>query len=218
MCSGDAALYRLAEDDGLIRRVNNPAAKVVIPRRLPSPRRALLNHELAAIHQVVQTTGNDVPLDCLLIRLHMETACRRGGALALRLRDLDTQSCAVRLREKGETVRWQPITPTSTAALTEHARVRGASEPTDALLRNRQRPSCRGRYRTVGPDGGDASACASSSGPGIGRVEDGLRALTGRRTPGGRSVSDGFASPGRPAWECCCSDSIRPVSFATDRT
>jgi hypothetical protein len=56
---------------------------------------------LAAIHQVVQSTGNDVPLDGLLIRLHMETACRRGGALALRLHDLDTQSCAVRLQEKG---------------------------------------------------------------------------------------------------------------------
>jgi len=139
------ALYRLAEDDGLIRRVDNPAAKVSIPRRLPSPRRALLTHELAAIHQVVQTTGNDVPLDSLLIRLHMETACRRGGALGLQLRDLDTQSCAVRLREKGGTVRWQPITPTLAAALAEHAGVRGASEPTDALLRNKCGGSLSGR-------------------------------------------------------------------------
>lgn len=141
------ALYRLAEDDGFLRRVNNPAATVPIPRRLPSPRRALLTHELAAIQHVVQTTGNDVPLDSLLIRLHMETACRRGGALALQLRDLDTQSYAVRLREKGGTVRWQPITPTLTAALADHARVRGAIGPTDALLRHRSgRPLSSRRY------------------------------------------------------------------------
>jgi integrase len=141
------ALYRLAEDDGLIRRVANPAARVPIPRRLPSPRRGLLTHELAAVQQVVQTTGNDVPLDCLLLRLHMETACRVGGALALRLRDVDTQSCAVRSREKGGTVRWQPITSTLAAALVEHAGVRGAREPADAVLRYASgRPLTRRRY------------------------------------------------------------------------
>jgi integrase len=141
------ALYRLAETDGLIRPANNPAAQVPIPRRLPSPRRALLNHELAAILQVVLTTGNDVPLDSLLIRLHMETACRRGGALGLRLRDLDIQSCALRLREKGGTVRWQPITPILASALDVHARIRGAHEPADTLLRySNRRPLNARRY------------------------------------------------------------------------
>jgi hypothetical protein len=39
-------------------------------------------------------------------------ACRRGGALALRPRNLDPDQCLVLLREKGETVRWQPVSPT----------------------------------------------------------------------------------------------------------
>jgi integrase/recombinase XerC len=46
------------------------------------------------------------------LRLHTETACRRGGALALRPADLDPDQCLILLREKGETVRWQPVSPT----------------------------------------------------------------------------------------------------------
>jgi integrase len=41
----------------------------------------------------------------VLLRLHTETACRRGAALGLRLADLDTDNCLVRLREKGSTLR-----------------------------------------------------------------------------------------------------------------
>ncbi|WP_157367825.1 hypothetical protein [Alloactinosynnema sp. L-07] len=45
--------------------------------------------------------------------------------------------CLVRLREKGCTVRWQPITPALAACLTDHAAARGAVLPTDQLLRYR---------------------------------------------------------------------------------
>ena len=55
------------------------------------------------------------------MRLHAETACRRGGALALRPRDLDREQCLIMLREKGETFRWQPVSPTLMAALAQHA-------------------------------------------------------------------------------------------------
>ena len=48
-------------------------------------------------------------LDSLILRLHTETACRRGGALALRPADLDPDQCLILLHEKGETVRWQPV-------------------------------------------------------------------------------------------------------------
>jgi hypothetical protein len=34
-------------------------------------------------------------LDALLLRLHMETACRRGGALALTPDDLDQEQCLI---------------------------------------------------------------------------------------------------------------------------
>ena len=79
-------LYQRAVDDGLIAEADNPARKVAKPRRLPTTRRALPDTRLAEINQVAATTGDDPELDTLLLRLHTETACRRGGALALRPR------------------------------------------------------------------------------------------------------------------------------------
>ena len=102
-------LYRHAENDGLIEPAENPASKVAKPRRLPSTRRAVADTRLAEINEIAATTGNDPALDSLLLRLHIETACRRAGALALRPQDLDTAQCLIFLREKGETVRWQPV-------------------------------------------------------------------------------------------------------------
>jgi integrase len=97
----------------------------------------LTAHELDQINTTARTSGNDVILDALLLRLHTETACRRGGALALRLCDLDTDNCLIQLREKGGTIRWQPISPALTTGLTEHAASRGALLPADRLLRYR---------------------------------------------------------------------------------
>ena len=125
-------LYRRAEDDGLITEKDNPARKVAKPRRLPSTRRAVADTRLAEINQVAATTGDDPEPDTLILRLHTETACRRGGALALRLADLDREQCMVMLREKGETVRWQPVSPTLMAALARHAEERHA--PADGRL------------------------------------------------------------------------------------
>ena len=105
-------LYRRAVDDGLIAEADNPARKVAKPRRLPTTRRALPDNRLAQINQIAATSGDDPELDTLILRLHSETACRRGGALALRPRGLDVDQCLVLLREKGETVRWQPVSPT----------------------------------------------------------------------------------------------------------
>ena len=119
-------LYQRAVDDGLIAEADNPARKVAKPRRQPATRRALPDTRLAEINQAAAATGDDPELDTLLLRLHTETACRRGGALALRLSDLDPDQCLVRLREKGETVRWQPVSPTLMGRLVEHARERHA--------------------------------------------------------------------------------------------
>src|SRR5450631_2418603 len=44
-------------------------------------------------------------LDFIAGWLASDSACRRGGALALRPDDLDAGQCLIRLREKGETVR-----------------------------------------------------------------------------------------------------------------
>ncbi len=127
-------LYKHAEDDGYIGERDNPARKVEKPRRLPSTRRAVADTRLAEINHVAATTGDDPELDTLILRLHTETACRRGGALALRPQDLDSEQCLVLLREKGETVRWQPVSPTLMAALARHAAERHAP-PDGPLLR-----------------------------------------------------------------------------------
>ena len=135
--SAARAFFARAIADGLIAAGASPAHQVSKPRRLPSHRRALTARELAEINAVARTSGNDVVLDALLLRLHTETACRRGGALGLRLMDLDVTQGLVRLREKGETLRWQPITVDLAARLAEHATARGAVLPTDQLLRYR---------------------------------------------------------------------------------
>lgn len=127
-------LYRHAEHDGLIDPADNPARKVTKPRRLPSTRRAVAHDRLAEINRIAATTGNDPALDTLILRLHVETACRRGGALALRPQDLDPTQCLIFLREKGQTVRWQPVSPTLMAHLQHHANGRG-SPRTEQLLR-----------------------------------------------------------------------------------
>jgi integrase len=129
-------LYQRAVDDGLIGEKDNPARKVDKPRRLPSTRRALDDARLAEINQVAATTGDDPELDALILRLHTETACRRGGALALRPQDLDREQCLVLLREKGEMFRWQPVSPTLMAGLARHAGERHAP-PDGRLLRYR---------------------------------------------------------------------------------
>ncbi|GAB3686496.1 tyrosine-type recombinase/integrase [Saccharopolyspora tripterygii] len=140
-------LYNHAVDDRLISEGDNPAKNATKPRRLASTRRGLPDNRLNEINHVAATTGDDPALDTLILRLHIETACRRGGALALTLRDLDPDQCLVLLHEKGETIRWQPVSPTLMAHLREHAQQRGATKPDDQILRYRNgAPITRRRY------------------------------------------------------------------------
>jgi site-specific recombinase XerC len=137
LISAARAVYNRAIADGFITAERSPAHRVVKPRRLPNTRRALTPRELGLINSAARSSGNDVVLDALLLRLHTETACRRGGALALRLVDLETGEGLVRLREKGGTERWQPVTLELATHLDDHAHRRGARLPGDALLRYR---------------------------------------------------------------------------------
>ncbi|MFG1928756.1 tyrosine-type recombinase/integrase [Cryptosporangium sp. NPDC048952] len=136
-------LYKQAIDDGLIGEAENPAKRVEKPRRPPSTRRAVAHDRLAEINEIVATTGNDPELDTLLVRLH---TCRRGGALALRPCDLDVTQCLIRLREKGETTRWQPVSPTLMSFLVRHAEERGASHEGQLLRYRDGRPITYRRY------------------------------------------------------------------------
>lgn len=139
-------LYRHAEDDRLISPADNPALKVAKPTRLPSTRRAVAGDRLAEINHTAATTGNDPALDTLVLRLHTETACRRGGALALRPQDLDPAQCLIFLREKRETVRWQPVSPILMAHLQHHANQRGAPSDGQLLRYSNGRPITTRRY------------------------------------------------------------------------
>ncbi|MFC4951088.1 tyrosine-type recombinase/integrase [Pseudonocardia sp. GCM10023141] len=139
-------LYRHAEDDGLIDPRDNPARKVAKPRRQPSTRQAVADERLAEIHHAAATTGDDPALDTLLLRIHVETACRRGGALALRPRDLDPTQCLIFLREKAGTVRWQPVSPTLMTHLRQHASDRNAGHHDQLLRYASGRPITRRRY------------------------------------------------------------------------
>lgn len=139
-------IYRHAENDGHIEPGSNPALKIAKPRRLPSTRRAVPDTRLAEINRVAATTGNDPALDTLLLRLHIETACRCGGALALTPADLDPEQCLIRLREKGDTVRWQPVSPTLMVHLQHHAESREAPTNGQLLRYTNGRPITRRRF------------------------------------------------------------------------
>ena len=141
-------LFNLAVDDRLIP--TSPAAKVEKPRKSPSPRRALTDDELASLAAVTRDGGNDPALDLLLLRFHLETGARRGGALGLKLGDIDARRHTIRLNEKGDTVRDQPVSGTLLRALEEHARSRGAKVQSDAVFRYRSgQPLTRRRYNTL---------------------------------------------------------------------
>ncbi len=137
-------VYNHAVADGHL--ADNPARRVAKPRRLPSTRRAVPDNRLAEINHAAATTGDDPVLDSMILRLHTETACRRGGALALRPADLDPDQCLILLHEKGETLRWQPVSPTLMRHLQQHVEERPAA-PSTPLLRYRSgRPITSRRY------------------------------------------------------------------------
>jgi integrase len=130
-------LYRHAEHDRLIHPLDNPAAKVKRARQPRSPRHALTLEHILDIGRVAATTGNDRPLDALIVRILIETACRRGGLLGLTIDDLNEHDCLLRLREKGGTTRWQPISPTLVQRILDHIEARGGTDATRRLLRYR---------------------------------------------------------------------------------
>jgi integrase/recombinase XerC len=95
---------------------------------------------------VVAVADGHRALETLLLRLHTETACRRGGALALRPAGLDPDQCLILLHEKGETVRWQPVSPTLMQHLLRHLQERPAASSSPVLRYRSGRPITYRRY------------------------------------------------------------------------
>ncbi|WP_280345543.1 hypothetical protein [Nocardia abscessus] len=128
-------LYHAAETDGLIHAEANPAAQARKPSQRPGSARALSFDQIADLGRVASTTGDDTELDALILRLHIETACRRNPVLALRIEDLERDDCLVRLHEHGGALRWQPISPTLMNRLLGHIRHRGTRNAAGQVLR-----------------------------------------------------------------------------------
>lgn len=90
---------------------SDPAAKLVMPTPPHRVRRALTELELTDVYEVLSATGNDPLLDLVLLDFHRETACRRAGACALSLSDIDDARPSVLLREKYGHERELPASP-----------------------------------------------------------------------------------------------------------
>jgi integrase len=142
------AVFRRAADAGLVTA--NPAAALTKPRRTRSRRRALDDHELTEVIDAVRTTSNDPDLDLLVIRFHLESGARRSGALSLRRRDSDPARSTVWLREKSDSEREQPISPSLVALLERHADTRGTAGLDVPVLRTASgTPISARRYDTL---------------------------------------------------------------------
>ncbi|WP_309118001.1 site-specific integrase [Saccharothrix sp.] len=143
-------IYRYLVDEQILTPRQNLMNQVTKPRKGRSRRHAISPGLWREIFRAAATTGEDPALDALLLRFHLETAARRGGALALRLGGLDPEQCLVLLEEKGSTTRWQPVSPTMMRHLLAHAHDRGAREPDARVFRFLDgRPITRRRYENL---------------------------------------------------------------------
>ncbi|WP_433620870.1 tyrosine-type recombinase/integrase [Nocardia sp. CA-120079] len=157
-------IYRYGEDNGWIRPCDNPARQLTMPVRRPSHRYAIPSGQLAEICQTAATTGDDPELDALILRLHIETACRRGGALALRPHDLDPDQCLVYLREKDGTDRWQPVSPTLMRHLLDHAEQRNSPQSGQLLRYRNGKPITARRFDYIWRRVGEALPWVATQG------------------------------------------------------
>ncbi len=126
------AVFRRAHDAGLSR--SNPAAALPRPTRVRSRRRALSDTELEELIDAIRTTSTDPHLDLLLVRFHLETGARRGGAINLTVADLDYRRSTAWLHEKNDSEREQPVSPGTLQLIRAHTEQRGSESDADAVF------------------------------------------------------------------------------------
>lgn len=130
------SLYNAAQANGLVADGVNPAAKVSKPARSSQPtRRAMTDQELADVWKTITTTGDDPALDQLIFRLQLETASRQEGCINLRLRHLDLERQSIWLDQKNDELAEFPVTDSLMRDLLDFAHSRGATDPSDHVLR-----------------------------------------------------------------------------------
>lgn len=146
----DAAryFYRHAVNSGHISA--NPATAMRTVSRQRRARRPLEGWELEAIADATALGSRDPELDLLLLAFHRETAARQGGALALRVMDLNPSRSSVLLIEKGNNERELPVSGDLMQRILRCADDRGASLPADRVFRSARRtPITRRKYNTL---------------------------------------------------------------------
>lgn len=131
------AFFEAAMTEPTVALAVNPALSMKKPPRGERLRRPMTDTQLAQLWTLVQTTGYDPALDTLLVHFHLLSGARRQGALRLTLDDIDVKRCLVHLHEKNRRSRWQPIPPSLIQALLDHARRRGATDPTNPVFHYR---------------------------------------------------------------------------------
>lgn len=80
-----------------------------------------------------------------MVRFHLETGARVQGALNLRHRDIDPARSTVWLREKHDTTREQPASPSLVTLLLAHTSDRGGVRANDCVFRTERGEPITGR-------------------------------------------------------------------------
>lgn len=131
-------LFTLAQRDRV--RSDNPALEITKPPRTPKqPRHGLTRAEIIELVNVTKRDSNDPDLDVLLMRFAFETGCRREGLLNLTVDDIDANNNRVKLCEKKDKRRWQPVTAELVVELFAHVNNRPAAVGERRVFRQRRR-------------------------------------------------------------------------------
>lgn len=124
--SAAQALHRRARKAG--HDVGVALAELSAPAPPKTPSRQATLEQMKELWTTVPLISDDPELDVLLVWAELELAPRRGGLLGLRYDGLLETDCAVRLREKGDKERIQPVSRALLDALRRHAVSRGGPE------------------------------------------------------------------------------------------
>lgn len=103
----------------------NPAREVPKPRRDPKERRPMQPFELAELHLITATGGNDPELDVLILDTGIATGARAKGIDELTVGQLSFDTQMVKLRDKGSRLIDMPVSRQLLDRLLHHAIERG---------------------------------------------------------------------------------------------
>jgi integrase len=126
--SAIAALRSLFTSGAAYLGAANPAKAVRKPRRDPKERRPMQPFELAELHLVTVTGGNDPELDGLALDTGIATSARSEGIELLSVGQLHRPTQMIHVRDKGKRLVPMPVSADLIDALLQHAISRGGPQ------------------------------------------------------------------------------------------